>query len=453
MGYEYARAHDEFTRDGGLYSHSFSLKKVTENSSYGPRGILNRLQKIPLMDEYDELNILARSKILGAGTLFLFGSMMYFLMIAGFVPLLEKNGFLWLVHVTPLCVLSLILLRLFPSILYLSRRTTLKIKEWIFSRFGVPLPKEAPVFSYTRLDPAGRDLEFIKNLSDVGSPEIEELYLSQANRITKETKGRNNISRLGSVFLAISILFVYWITNPLNISRLMATFGFFACPAALMFFGAWAELVLALEQRLRLARLRRVQTDQDRNAGDFARALQAEEFKDKELPPLFCLYLRPFVTTDKIRIGDMDLETIVAYSVARICPMLALGHPGEHIGAGRIKTSDEHWQEEIMRLIENAKLIFIIPSHREGTLWEIRNLKQGKYLSKTIFIMPPNIMFEQEPYEMQWHKAQDAAVRFDVQLPLYSREGILFRMNVDGTLARTIPLGVEEHIFNTHGPN
>jgi hypothetical protein len=406
-----------------------------------------------VMDEYDELNSIARDRISGASAWFIFGAMMYYMLVAMLVGSFAKSEnpiWEWLI---PSLILGAILLRLFPSIVYLAHQTRIKIQETLYSHPGNTDSNEPPAFSYTKLDPSGQDLEFIKSLSEIGTPEIGQLYLVHANLIRKETIQKNNLSRMISVFLALAIFLGYWFTNPFQMTKMMQILGFWGCPAQILVFGVWSELMLRLEYRLRLSRLRRVQADQDRNAGDFSQVLMAEDFKNKDLPSSFCLYLRPFMTTDKIHVGDMDLETILAYSLSRISSMIALGHPGEHIGAGRIKTSDEHWQAEIMRLIDKADLIFLIPSHREGTLWEIKNLMQGEHLSKTIFVMPPNIIFEKEPYELQWKQASEAARGFGVDLPPYEREGTFFRMDTNGTLIRKVPLGVEEFIINPHGPN
>ncbi len=39
------------------------------------------------------------------------------------------------------------------------------------------------------------------------------------------------------------------------------------------------------------------------------------------------------MTTDKLHIKGFDLETLLAYSIAPTLPLLALGRPGEHLGA------------------------------------------------------------------------------------------------------------------------
>jgi len=73
-------------------------------------------------------------------------------------------------------------------------------------------------------------------------------------------------------------------------------------------------------------------------------------------------------------------------------PLIGLGLPGEQVGAGRIQTTDESWQTEFLRLASGARLILLIPSLRKGTAWELNTiLGDVTLLSKTIFIIPPNV--------------------------------------------------------------
>jgi hypothetical protein len=51
----------------------------------------------------------------------------------------------------------------------------------------------------------------------------------------------------------------------------------------------------------------------------------------------------------------------------RRAPLVALGKPGEAIGAGRIFTDDATWQADIATLMRRAKGILIVPSDRDGT--------------------------------------------------------------------------------------
>ena len=126
----------------------------------------------------------------------------------------------------------------------------------------------------------------------------------------------------------------------------------------------------------------------------------------------YFLYLRPFSSTGKIKIKlksknyyhrvsgykakayitDVwgDLETTLAEAVEPLGTFLALGKPGEHLGAGRVFTDDSHWRDEFFRLAHGAKGILIVPSTHSGTKWEIEQLLYNPFLLyKTIFIIPP----------------------------------------------------------------
>jgi hypothetical protein len=130
----------------------------------------------------------------------------------------------------------------------------------------------------------------------------------------------------------------------------------------------------------------------------------------------YCLYLRPFTTTGQLPICVLastlylknpvvegptqvekdnkfvDLETLIAMAVSSHAPLVALGRPGEQVGAGRLLTTEESWQSEFTRLSASAKIIFILPSSKSGTKWELRNIFENEsLLSKTIFVIPPNV--------------------------------------------------------------
>ncbi len=127
-------------------------------------------------------------------------------------------------------------------------------------------------------------------------------------------------------------------------------------------------------------------------------------------PQPFCLYLRPFASTDEIdqsaafatplaagdvthiAIGDdrAELEAEIEWALRPIGPLVALGAPMEHQGAGRILVQDTEWRDAVRRLVDAARLIVLLPSSRMGTLWEVRQLLNGEALAKTLIIDPPN---------------------------------------------------------------
>lgn len=257
--------------------------------------------------------------------------------------------------------------------------------------------------------------------------------------------GRQEASRLHKVgsainCLAIAALYI-WIASSLSESVEKGLLVTFPCAVVI-----W--LLVRRERRLRLRRLKAAQVRVDRVATTIGQLPESNEVGDSLLQARFGLYLRPFVTTNAIPLGRIDLETILAYSFAPIMPIVALGQPGEHIGAGRIQTTDDRWQHEISRMLDRAALILCIPSARPGTLWELEQLKARALLGKTVFIMPRNFMLDANSYQTfdwlyfsdEWGEAVRAAAGIGLCLPRFFRKGLLFKLRTDGRLASHAPL-------------
>ncbi len=94
--------------------------------------------------------------------------------------------------------------------------------------------------------------------------------------------------------------------------------------------------------------------------------------------------------------------------------------------------------------MDAARLILIIPSHREGTLWEIATLRERGYIEKTIFIMPPEMDFHGAKYSADWQKTVAAAREYDVEFPNHIAAGVLFRLSPDGDFEGFAPFAHEE---------
>lgn len=86
----------------------------------------------------------------------------------------------------------------------------------------------------------------------------------------------------------------------------------------------------------------------------------------------FCLYLRAFSTEMRLptqitdvagqSVADIDLEQVLREAIGRELDLVALGHPGDVVGAGPTWTSDAEWQAAFDSLAHRAELIAIIPS-------------------------------------------------------------------------------------------
>ena len=73
-----------------------------------------------------------------------------------------------------------------------------------------------------------------------------------------------------------------------------------------------------------------------------------------------------------------------------VAPVIALGKSGEQVGAGRVDVPDDRWQEAFTLMARSAHAIFLLPSERDGTYWEIDFLTcEPALLDRTVFLVPP----------------------------------------------------------------
>lgn len=166
----------------------------------------------------------------------------------------------------------------------------------------------------------------------------------------------------------------------------------------------------------------------------------------------FVLYLRPFSTTgrvlqqtaprpalpgspaDVLKPYEHELESFLLKGARRFGPLIALGAPGEAIGAGRISSTDENWQEYVKVLTREAIAIFCVPIANAGTLWEIQWLQLEGYLSKTVFVMPKALRKKERAYfDSEWERSKRTLAAYEIDLPTYAKDGALFEVRPDGT--------------------
>lgn len=168
----------------------------------------------------------------------------------------------------------------------------------------------------------------------------------------------------------------------------------------------------------------------------------------------YSLYIRAFETTGQMGYDDgsgmeffgvdarpdqtVDLESVLAQVVEAEMPLVALGEPGEQFGVGRLKTTDQQWQDDLKVLAENALILFAIPSDRPGTLWELDFIREKGYLRKTIFIMPPKERGKALSWAEKWQQIASGVKQ--LQLPSYEKGGLIFSLKDDGSLRVSSPL-------------
>jgi hypothetical protein len=224
--------------------------------------------------------------------------------------------------------------------------------------------------------------------------------------------------------------------------------GLFGGPLGLTVCGVVLVLVSIVSRRL-LRRLRQRESD--------ALGLRILEDLRNGRPPAreFYLYLRAFETTGRLRaplfsfdlatlgLGRLrtnELESFIGAAMVKSGPLIALGRPGENLGAGRVITSDDDWRSDIVLLTAQAKAILLIPSHHAGTLWEIQHLEEQGLLAKTVFVMPPES--RSFNWRAHWSLARPAMGPLGASLPEYQDLGMLFMLEPSGAVRGVAPFSL-----------
>ena len=237
------------------------------------------------------------------------------------------------------------------------------------------------------------------------------------------------------VSLVIAASAAVWMAGRPALSGWQTLLGF----AILLSVGALAaqaffEIEGWLEQRYR-----------DRKAAQIYDRLQAN------LNEPFTLYLRPFASTNEIDVETartiqikggvgaathlvaadrLEFEAEIEKSLRGIGPLVALGQPLEHRGAGRILVEDAVWREAITALMSASRLIVLLPSSRAGTHWEVdRLLSEPDLMAKTVVIDPPDGSGPEDASEYdparEWDGIRDAFNQRGYTLPEDDRDGRL----------------------------
>lgn len=184
------------------------------------------------------------------------------------------------------------------------------------------------------------------------------------------------------------------------------------------------------------------QHGRDLQAGDIFAALGRGEQPD------FCLYLRPFASTDAIDTYQprrilpgggpqqamiaserLEFETELERAVRPIAPLVALGEPLEHEGAGRIRVGDHEWRGAIRDLMAGARLIILLPAARPGTFWEVEQILSRGHVAKTVVIDPPDRGAAHGDFDpaARWEDVRLAFARAGYALPEDDEGGLILR--------------------------
>lgn len=85
----------------------------------------------------------------------------------------------------------------------------------------------------------------------------------------------------------------------------------------------------------------------------------------------------------------IELEELLAQAAEPTGELVGLGRHGENAGAGRIEVDDDEWQLAVSKLVKQADLLFLIPHHTPGTLWEVEQMLDSDNMHKLIVVKPP----------------------------------------------------------------
>jgi uncharacterized protein (DUF983 family) len=194
-----------------------------------------------------------------------------------------------------------------------------------------------------------------------------------------------------------------------------------------------AFLLAGFAASLFLKRKRHGQGDRDRRAQLILTALE-----NGVQPKPFALYLRAFRITNKLDREyegyhknpfsgsdfKLDFEALLAEALDQDFPLIALGKPGEAVGAGRVELNDQTWQPAVKLLAQAAQCIVVIPSDTQGTLWELEWLFREQFLQKTLIL---NVNDD-------WSEAAVQASAIGLQLPLQLPPDSAIALDSTGTL-------------------
>jgi hypothetical protein len=90
-------------------------------------------------------------------------------------------------------------------------------------------------------------------------------------------------------------------------------------------------------------------------------------------PPI--VYLRPF-SLDALFGGNREGELCKLFG--QHGPVVAIGRPGEVFGiprgAARLYVSDDHWQNAVLRLLEDARAVLLVAGKTAGVAWELHTI-------------------------------------------------------------------------------
>lgn len=121
---------------------------------------------------------------------------------------------------------------------------------------------------------------------------------------------------------------------------------------------------------------------------DITGPILSKDFVSKLKSNNYAVYLRSFNIEKNNIINSVENE--LCSFLKKGIPVFAIGDPYEvisSIGAERLYASDDDWENMIIDLISDGKMIIIRPSSSSGCLIELNHIVRLKILSKCLFIV------------------------------------------------------------------
>lgn len=252
------------------------------------------------------------------------------------------------------------------------------------------------------------------------------------------SRGASTLLRIAKVQLTVAV----YVTIELLHRRIFAWW---------MLLAIWGLGAFLVGTGLRWRHLNRIsqQAHRDERAAELVQQVLRGETRQ------FALYIRPFDWTGVLPIRNpghrpsddpfrelpvIDLEEFFARGLAPSLPLIALGWPGEAIGAGRYETAVATWQSDIQALAERATLIVALPLYSDSVVWEVKLLRDRGWLEKTLFVMPPQLGPFPITVALRLNRGRVALESLGMSLPEIEKGGQLFVMVPSGEyVARSWP--------------
>jgi hypothetical protein len=165
----------------------------------------------------------------------------------------------------------------------------------------------------------------------------------------------------------------------------------------------------------------------------------------------FILYLRSFSVSGQLTVTSHDplwlrlasvpgsapeiveTETALVQALDQFAPTVALDRAARYFGAGRVVIPDDQWEPTVLRLMEDADTILVVPGVSSGLAKEFSLLRTGNFISRVIFVMPPCDKGDVDTWTATWASATALSHEsMRIRLPPYDPRGLLFSVNPDG---------------------